>query len=146
MTTSPESPPLPLPSPDAVTQFFWDGVARHELWIQRCQRCRHYLHYPKTLCRYCQSADLAGEQVSGRATLYTWTIAVQPFHPFYVDRIPYVVATVELVEQPGLMFMSQVVDCAEEDLRIGLPLEVVFEELGPELTLPFFRPAPTRSA
>ena len=98
MTTSPESPPLPLPSPDAVTQFFWDGVARHELWIQRCQNCRHYLHYPKTLCRYCQSDDLAGEQVSGRATLYTWTIAVQPFHPFYVDRIPYIVATVELVE------------------------------------------------
>jgi uncharacterized protein len=56
-----------------------------------------------------------------------------------------VVATVELVEEPGLMFMSQVVDCAEEDLRIGLPLEVVFEELGPELILPFFRPAPTRS-
>ena len=130
MTTSPESPPLPLPSPDAVTQFFWDGVGRHELWIQRCQNCKHYLHYPKTLCRYCQSDDLAGEQVSGRATLYTWTIAVQPFHPFYVDRIPYVVATVELVEEPGLMFMSQVVDCAEEDLRIGLPLEVVFEELG----------------
>ena len=52
------------------------------------------------------------------------------------------VATVELVEQPGLMFLSQVVDCAEDDLRIGLPLEVVFEELGPELTLPFFRPAP----
>ena len=111
----------PLPSPDAVTQFFWDGVARHELWIQRCQNCKHYLHYPKTLCRYCQSDDLAGEQVSGRATLYTWTIAVQPFHPFYVDRIPYVVATVELVEEPGLMFMSQVVDCAEEDLRIGHP-------------------------
>lgn len=146
MTTSPESPPLPLPSPDAVTQFFWDGVARHELWIQRCQNCGHYLHYPKVLCRYCQSDDLAGEQVSGRATLYTWTIAVQPFHPFYVDRIPYVVATVELDEEPGLMFMTQLVDCAEEDLRIGLPLEVVFEELGPELTLPFFRPAPTRSA
>jgi uncharacterized OB-fold protein len=141
MTTTHDAPPLPLPSPDAVTQFFWDGVERHELWIQRCRNCRHYPHYPKTLCRYCQSDDLAGEQVSGRATLYTWTIAVQPFHPFYVDRIPYVVATVELVEQPGLMFMSQIVDCAEEDLRIGLPLEVVFEQLGPGLTLPFFTPA-----
>ncbi len=69
--------------------------------------------------------------MSGRATLYTWTIAVQPFHPFYVDRIPYIVATVELDEQPGLMFMTQIVDCAEEDLRIGMPLEVVFVELAP---------------
>jgi uncharacterized OB-fold protein len=140
VTTTPETPPLPLPAPDGVTQFFWDGVARHELWIQRCQNCKHYLHYPKVLCRFCQSDDLAPEQMSGHATLYTWTIAVQPFHPFYVDRIPYIVATVELVEQPGLMFMSQIVECAEADLRIGLPLEVIFEELAPALTLPFFRP------
>ena len=135
------TPPAPIPAPDPTTQFFWDAVARHELWIQRCQQCHHYIHYPKILCRFCQSEDLAGERVSGRATLYAWTIAVQPFLPFYVDRIPYTVATVELVEQPGLMFLTQIVDCAETDLRIGMPLEVVFEELAPELTLPFFRPA-----
>ena len=93
------------------------------------------------LCRYCQSDDLAGERVSGRGTLYTWTIAVQPFHPFYVDRIPYIVATVELEEEPGLMFMTQLTDCTEDDLRIGMPVEVTFVELHPELTLPFFRPA-----
>ncbi len=139
---TPTAPAAPIPAPDATTQFFWDGVARHELWIQRCRHCRHYIHYPKILCRYCQSEDLAGERVSGRATLYSWTIAVQPFLPFYVDRIPYTVATVELVEQAGLMFLSQIVDCAERDLRIGMPLEVVFEELAPDLTLPFFRPAP----
>jgi uncharacterized OB-fold protein len=144
-TTDASPPPPPVPQPDAVTQFFWDGVARHELWIQRCQTCGHYLHYPKILCRFCQSEDVAGERVSGRATLYTWTVAVQPFLPFYVDRIPYIVATVELVEQRGLMFMSQIVECAEEDLRIDLPLEVVFVELAPELTLPFFRPADARS-
>jgi uncharacterized OB-fold protein len=140
MTTTPTSAPPPIPQPDATTQFFWDAVAKRELWIQRCQNCKHYLHYPKVLCRYCQSADLAGEQVSGRATLYTWTIAVQPFHPFYVDRIPYIVATVELDEEPGLMFMTQLVDCTEEDLHIGMPVEVTFVELDPELTLPFFRP------
>jgi uncharacterized OB-fold protein len=130
-----------LPRPDALTQFFWDAVGRHELWIQRCQACGHYIHYPKPICRYCQSRDLAGERVSGRATLYSWTIASQPFHPFWVDRIPYTIATVELAEQPRLMFMSQVVDCAEEDLEAGMPLEVTFVELSPELTLPFFRPA-----
>ena len=143
MTTTPDAPPLPLPSPDPVTQFFWDGVAKHELWIQRCRNCRHYLHYPKVLCRYCQSDDLAGEQVSGRATLYTWTIAVQPFHPFYVDRIPYIVATVELDEEPGLMFMTQMTECTEDDLRIGMPVEVTFVDLHPDLTLPFFRPVPS---
>ena len=56
---------------------------------------------------------------------------MQPFHPFYVDRIPYIVATVELDEEPGLMFMTQLVDCTEEDLRIGMPVEVTFVELAP---------------
>lgn len=143
-TSTPTAPP-PLPRPDETTQFFWDGVAEHELWIQRCQACGHYIHYPKILCRYCQSDDLAGERVSGRGTLYSWTIAVQPFLPFYVDRIPYTVGVVELEEQPGLMFLSQIVDCPEEELRMGMPLEVVFVELSPELTLPFFRPADAKA-
>jgi uncharacterized OB-fold protein len=58
-----------------------------------------------------------------------------------VDRIPYVVATVELDEEPGLMFLTQLVDCSEDDLRIGMPVEVTFVDLHPELTLPCFRPA-----
>ena len=136
-----DAPQPPMPLPDEATQFFWDGAARGELWIQRCQDCRHYIHYPKTICRYCQSRNLTGERVSGKATLYSWTIATQPFHPFWVDRVPYTIATVELVEQPRLMFLSQVVDCPEEELRIGMPLEVTFEKLSPELTVPFFRPA-----
>lgn len=131
----------PMPAPDALTQFFWDGVARGELCIQRCQSCGFYVHYPKTVCRNCQGRELAGEQVSGRATLYSWTISMQGFHPYYADKAPYILATVELVEQPGLMFLTQLVDCEEADLRIDLPLAVTFRELSPELTLPFFRPA-----
>jgi uncharacterized OB-fold protein len=133
-----------MPVPDATTQFFWDGVARHELWIQRCQACGFYLHYPKTICRNCRSRDLAGEPVSGNATLYSWTVATTAFHPFFVDRVPYVLATVELVEQAGLMFCSQLTGCAEDDLSAGMPLAVTFEELAPALTLPFFRPAGPR--
>jgi uncharacterized OB-fold protein len=135
-----EAPRPPMPVPDAHTQSFWDGIARGELRIQRCQNCKHYIHYPKPICRYCQSRDLAFEAVSGNATLYSWTIAEQPFHPFWVDRVPYTIATVELEEEPGLMFLSQVVDCPEDELRIDMPLEVTFEVLSPELTLPFFRP------
>jgi hypothetical protein len=137
--SAPAAPLLPIP--DALTQFFWDGVARGELRIQRCQRCGKYIHYPRPICRFCRSRELAGERVSGRATLYSWTIAMQAFHPFWVARVPYTLATVELAEQPRLMFLSQVVDCAESELRAGLPLEVTFERVAPELTLPFFRPA-----
>jgi hypothetical protein len=141
MSEPDDAPRPPMPLPDATTQFFWDGAARRELWIQQCRSCGKYIHYPKTICRFCQSRDLAGARVSGRATLYSWTIAEQPFHPFWVDRVPYTLATVELVEQPGLMFLTQIVDCPEDELVAGMPVEVVFEELSPELTVPFFRPA-----
>ena len=117
-----------MPVPSEVTQFFWDGVARGELRIQRCRPCGHYLHTPKIICRFCGSQDLTDEQVSGRATLYSWTIAEQPFHPFYVDKVPYVIATVELVEQPRLMFLSQVVDCARPTSRRACP-EVTFRDV-----------------
>jgi len=133
--------PLPLPAPDVLTQFFWDGLEQGELRIQRCARCRKYIHYPKPICRFCASRELAGEAVSGRASLYSWTIAVQAFHPFWAPRVPFTLATVELVEQPGLMFVSQIVDCEESELQIGMSLTLVFENLGPGLTLPFFRPA-----
>jgi hypothetical protein len=136
-----EPPKPPLPQPDALTQFFWEGVAQGELRIQRCRQCGHYIHYPRPVCRFCRSRELAGERVSGRATLYSWTISTQAFHPFWVARTPFTLATVELVEQPRLMFLSQVVDCAEDQLRAGMPLEVVFERVAPELTLPLFRPA-----
>jgi uncharacterized protein len=136
---------VPVPQPDETTQFFWEGVARHEVWIQRCRSCGRFQHHPQIVCRACLSDDVVPERVSGRGTLYSWTIAHQPFHPFYAERVPYTIATVELAEQPGLMFLSQVVDCPEADLRIGLPLEVVFEDLAPELTLPFFRPVDRRA-
>jgi uncharacterized OB-fold protein len=129
----------PLPEPDETTRFFWDALARGEFHIQRCQACKKYIHYPKPICRFCQSRSLSGERVSGRASLYSWTLAVQGFHPFWIERLPLLIATVELEEQEGLMFTSQLVGCSEEELRAGMPLEVVFEDVTPELTLPFFR-------
>ncbi|HEU4430536.1 MAG TPA: OB-fold domain-containing protein [Myxococcota bacterium] len=136
----PDAPAPLLPIPDALTQFFWDGVAQSELRIQRCQQCRKYIHYPRPVCRFCRSRDLRGEPVSGRATLYSWTIATQAFHPFWVERVSFTIATVELAEQERLMFLSQIVACPESELRAGMPLEVVFERVAPELTLPFFKP------
>jgi len=141
MTQNSQAPAPPMPVPNPLTQFYWDAVKLRELWIQRCQSCGHYIHFPKPICRFCQSQDLAGERVSGSATLYSWTIAMQPFHPFYVDKIPYNIATVELVEQRGLMLLTRIVDCPEDRLEADMPLEVEFEDVTPELVLPVFRPA-----
>jgi uncharacterized protein len=139
-----QSAAVPLPVRDPITAFFWDGLREHRLLIQRCEDCGFYIHYPREVCRNCFSTNLAPSEVSGRANLYSWTICAQPFHPFFVDRVPYTLATVTLVEQESLQFLTNVVGVAEADLAIGLPLQVVFEDLTPELTVPWFEPAGSR--
>jgi len=93
------------------------------------------------VCRWCGSFDLAPERVSGRATLYSWTRTFKAFHPYFVDKIPYVLATVTLAEQDGLQLQTNLVDVAEADVAIGMELEVDFRELTPGYVIPVFRPA-----
>ena len=140
--TSTESdllPPLPDPSP--LTQFFWDGVAEHRLMILQCQDCQHFIHWPREVCRFCLSTDLAPTEVSGRGKLATFTIPMQPYDPFYLSQVPYVLAVVELDEQENLKVVTNIVDCAEEDVTIDMPVEVTFREVAPGVTLPLFRPS-----
>lgn len=138
-TPSASLPPMPVPND--LTQFFWDGVVQHKLMILQCQTCGHYIHYPRPVCEACLSEDLAPKEVSGCGTLYSYTVTVQPFHPYWIDKIPYVLATVELVEQADLKMPTNIIECREDQLKVGMAMEVVFEEVAPGLTLPLFRPA-----
>jgi uncharacterized OB-fold protein len=131
----------PLPEMNELTAFFWDGVNEHRLLVLRCDNCGKYVHWPRPVCRFCSSTSLTPAQVSGRARLHTWTIPLQPFDPYFLDRLPYVLAVVELDEQPGLMMVTDIVDCAEEELRMDMPVEVTFREVAPGYTLPLFKPA-----
>ena len=142
MTTA-EQPPVqrPAPAPDTLTQFYWDAANQQKLMIQRCQSCRKYVHPPRDNCTFCLSDQLAPEEVSGKATLYSWSVAGQAFHPYFADKLPYVYATVELDEQPDLRIVTNIVDADPESLKAGMPVEVTFSEIEPGLTLPFFKPA-----
>jgi hypothetical protein len=133
-------PPPALPD-DALTAFFWDGARNGELRIQRCQSCGTYIHLPRPVCRNCQSFDLAGERVSGRGTLYSFTQTFKAFHPFFVDRVPYVIATVALAEQPGLHILSNLVGVDESEARLDSEVVVDFQELADGYVIPVFRPA-----
>jgi uncharacterized OB-fold protein len=129
-----------VPVPDELTAFFWDGARQGKLLIQHCESCGFYVHWPRPCCKRCKSFELSPAEVSGRGTLYSYTICVHPFDPWLESRIPYVLAVVELEEQPNLKLVSNIVQCAEEDLRCGMPVEVAFEKLTDEVTLPVFRP------
>jgi uncharacterized OB-fold protein len=128
------------PIADDETQFFWDGAAEGRLLILRCDDCGNYVHWPRPICPKCLSFSLSPAEVSGRGTLYSFTVAVQAFHPWFETRVPYVLAVVELEEQRHLKLVSNIVGCREEDVEVGMALEVVFERVDDALTLPMFRP------
>jgi uncharacterized OB-fold protein len=126
----------PLPDPNPETAFFWDAAQRGELHILRCNACGTYVHLPRPACRSCQSTDLSPAKVSGRGVVHSFTVTHFPLPGF---EPPFAVALIELDEQPGLRLASNVVDVAPDDLEIGLPVEVTFEKVADDVTLPLFK-------
>ena len=131
----------PMPEPNDLTRFYWEAVAEHRLALLRCATCGHYVHYPQPVCNRCLSTDLAPEGVSGRGTLYSYCEVEQASHPYFVDKLPYLIGIIDLDEEPGVRLPSGIVDCTGDDLHCGIAMEVVFREATPTLTLPYFRPA-----
>ncbi len=130
-----------LPRLDDRNRAFWTGGAQGELRFWRCQACGYYVHPPQPICPECLSTDLAVEAVSGRATLATYTVNHQPWMPG--PELPYVVGIVEIVEQPSVRLMTNIVNCPHDELEIGMPLRVVFEhheDPDGDVYLPLFEP------
>jgi uncharacterized OB-fold protein len=132
--------PRPLPLPDEVTAFFWEGARQGQLIMQRCSSCSKFQYPPDVACIHCQSTGLEPTPVSGRATLYSYTVVDRAFNSGFVDALPYFLGLVELDEQPGLRMVTNIVDAQAGSLRVGMPLEVTFEDRG-EAVLPQFRPS-----
>ncbi|MEE9202409.1 MAG: OB-fold domain-containing protein [Dehalococcoidia bacterium] len=132
----------PLPQVDADTAAFWEGCKRHQLLVQRCQRCHRYRFFPGPTCPHCNSGDLTWTKVSGRGKVYSWIVVTRNIHPAFAGEVPYVVAVVELEEQEGLRIPGNLIDCDAGAIRGGMPVEVVFEDVTPGVTLPKWRPLP----
>ena len=128
----------PLPRPTALSQPFWDAAQSHELHVQRCTACGTHVFYPRYNCTNCGSRDLEWVRASGRGSVYTYTIARRPTHRAFAERVPYVIAIVELDEGPRLT--TNIVGCEPDDVRIGMPVEASFEDVDDEITLVTFRP------
>ncbi len=128
----------PLPAVDEESRGFWEACARHELRLQRCAACRAFRHPPRAVCPACLSSDLEWARASGQGTVYSFTVTHQNHAPGFRERLPYVLAVVELDE--GVRLMTNVVGCDPETVRIGLPVEVEWDDVGPDASLPVFRP------
>ena len=129
----------PVPVPSADTQPFWDGCARGELLLQRCNRCGNLWHPPSSLCPSCFSTDFAWTPASGKGTVYTFSVVHHPFRRLWEPLVPYTLAVIELAEGPHIL--SDVVDVAPDAVRIGMEVDVKFEPVSDTISLPLFRPA-----
>ena len=126
--------PLPLPTQD--TREYWEGCRRHELLIQKCRKCGALRFYPRPMCPECNSMEYDWIKACGKGRVYSWTVAVRQFHPAF--EVPYVIAIVELEE--GVRMTTNVINCKPEELYVGMPVEVIFEDVSEEITIPKFRP------
>jgi uncharacterized OB-fold protein len=143
--TATAAPAKPVPVPDEASAPFFAGALEGTLMLLRCPACDTYMSPVAYLgvplrprCVACFAGGPAWAPASGRATLYSFALMHQVYDEAFAADVPYNIAVVETEE--GVRLTSQVVGCANEDLVIGMPLEVTFERLSADVAIPKFRP------
>ena len=130
---------LPVRSPHRTleTAAFWDGCAEGRFVLPRCDECGELIWYPRLSCPFCGSHSVTQTEVSGRGTLYSFTVVRRGSGPFR-DAAPYVLAMVQLDEGPTMM--TNLVDVDPESVTVGQPVHVVFERTDDGEAIPRFAP------
>src|ERR1700744_3680911 len=133
------APGRPLPLVTDENEFFWTSGADGRLRLQECGDCQALIHPPAPVCRYCRSRNIGVRAVSGKATLAGFTVN----HRFSLPGMPapYVIAQVAIAEDPRVRLTTNIVGCDPEQLELGQPMQVVFEQVG-DVWFPLFQPVP----
>ncbi len=138
-TTSEAAPSKPTrlrPPLGHDNTWWWEGIERGELLIQKCSSCGELRHPPGPMCGKCQSIEWGSVPSKGRGSVYTFTVMHYPEVPGY--EYPFVAAVIDLDE--GTRLVSNVVGCEPGEVHIGMPVELSIELVDDELKLPLFRP------
>ncbi len=128
----------PLPAVQPWSRPFWEGTRENRLLIQECKACGAKIFYPRKACPECWSAELGWSEACGRGKVYTFTVTLTGVEEKFAGDLPYVLAMIDLDE--GIRMMGNVVECDPGDVEIGMEVEVVFERVTDEITLPKWRP------
>jgi len=129
-----------IPAADELTAPYWSAARERRLVIQRCA-CGRLTHPPVASCPQCHGNDFTWSEMSGRGTVYAFTVVHHSVHPVSADAIPYVIVLVELDEGPRML--TNLRHCDPETVRVGLAVQVIFEDTDETVTLPQFAPATT---
>ena len=125
--------PLPIINEDNAP--YWEYAKKHELRMQKCTRCGHIRFPVSIVCPKCHSMEAEWTRLSGKGKVYSYVI----YHPSYKDDIPYAVAIIQLDEGPRME--SNITGCQMEDIKIDMPVEVYFDDVTEDISLPKFKPA-----
>jgi uncharacterized OB-fold protein len=129
----------PIPVADDLTSQFWDAAKEHRLVVQRCGSCGYYNHPPRPYCDACTAQEMRFEPVSGRGTVYSFTVMHQRDVAGFEEEAPFINIVVELAEQPRLLMVSNLALSERAKVKIGAAVEVYFEERGEGVVIPQFR-------
>lgn len=129
--------PAKPPQPNSETQRFWDATAEGRIELPRCDQCQLLIFYPRAVCPDCQSTDMTWETLSGRGTVYSFSIS-RTGGGRWKEHAPYVPAYVTLDEGPTMM--TNIVDCEPDDVSIGMVVQAVFDDTGEGTALIRFGP------
>ena len=128
-----------IPIPNQDTQPFWDGCKEGKLLIQVCGECETRRFPPSPVCAACNSLEFTWQGASGRGTVYTFTVIRHALDPRWKDDLPYATGVVELSE--GVRLVTRFVNCQPDEVRIGMPVRVVFQPASDDISLAVFEPA-----
>jgi uncharacterized OB-fold protein len=129
----------PIPAADDLSSPFWDAAKEHRLMVQRCGSCGYYNHPPRPYCDACTAQDLRFEAVSGRGTVYSFTVMHQRDVAGFEEEAPFINIVVELAEQARLLMVSNLPRSESARVKIGVAVEVYFEDRGEGVVIPQFR-------
>lgn len=126
--------PIPVPSPESKP--FWAAVHEHRLELQRCDDCGKFWFPPSLLCPHCLSENSAWTPVSGKGEVFSFVVFHRVYHPGFSDDVPYTVALIELDEGPRML--ANLRGIAPGDVKCGLRVHAVFEDVTDDTTIPQF--------
>jgi uncharacterized OB-fold protein len=127
---------LPLPEPSLETQPFWAAVQERKLQMPRCDACGVVSFPPTVACKACGAQTFTWTELSGAGTVYSFVVYHRVYHPAYADKVPYVVAVIDLAEGPRII--SNVVDVPIDEVACDMPVRVLYAEQRDGYLIPKF--------
>ena len=131
----PYDKPRPIVSP--VEQPYWDFLRKHEVRLQQCSDCGAFRFPASPVCVECDSARYTWARSSGKGVVFSWVVFHKSYFPSFAKDVPYNVAMVRLEDGP--MFIANIVGIENTAIRRGMPVEIVFDDVAEDLTIPRFR-------